>query len=87
MRSRSRWLTRVPDPAGDPLPLGARVLAAGALALPTGIVVDGWVVVDGERVLATGTGEPPERPSWSLPGLVVPGFVDCLLYTSPSPRD
>ena len=76
MRSRSRWLTRVPDPAGDPLPLGARVLAAGALALPTGIVVDGWVVVDGERVLATGTGEPPERPSWSLPGLVVPGFVD-----------
>ncbi len=59
-----------------PLPLGARVLAAGALALPTGIVVDGWVVVDGERVLGAGTGPPPEPPSWSLPGLVVPGFVD-----------
>jgi N-acetylglucosamine-6-phosphate deacetylase len=61
---------------GEPLPLGARVLSAGALALPTGIVVDGWVVIDGERVLAVGSGPPPERPSWSLPGLVVPGFVD-----------
>jgi N-acetylglucosamine-6-phosphate deacetylase len=60
----------------EPLPLGARVVSAGALALPTGIVVDGWVVVDGERVLAVGTGPPPERPAWSLPGLVVPGFVD-----------
>jgi N-acetylglucosamine-6-phosphate deacetylase len=59
-----------------PLPLGARVLAAGALALPSGIVVDGWVVIDGERVLAAGAGPPPERPSWTLPGLVVPGFVD-----------
>ena len=52
------------------------MLAAGALALPTGMVVDGWVVVDGERVLAVGTGPPPEPPSWSLAGLVVPGFVD-----------
>jgi N-acetylglucosamine-6-phosphate deacetylase len=52
------------------------VLSAGALALPTGIVVDGWVVIDGERVLAVGSGPPPERPAWSLPGLVVPGFVD-----------
>jgi N-acetylglucosamine-6-phosphate deacetylase len=60
----------------SPLPLGARVLTAGALALPTGIVVDGWVVIDGERVLAVGAGPPPEPPSWSLPGLVVPGFVD-----------
>ncbi len=60
----------------QPLPLGARVLSAGALALPTGMVVDGWVVVDGERVLAAGAGAPPEPPTWSLPGLVVPGFVD-----------
>jgi len=60
----------------EPLPLGARVLSAGALALPTGIVVDGWMVIDGERVLAVGTGSPPDPPSWSLPGLVVPGFVD-----------
>ena len=52
------------------------MLSAGALALPTGMVVDGWVVIDGERVLAVGAGPPPERPSWSLPGLVVPGFVD-----------
>ncbi len=59
-----------------PLPLGARVLTAGALALPTGIVVDGWVVIDGERVLAVGAGPPPEPPWWELPGLVVPGFVD-----------
>jgi N-acetylglucosamine-6-phosphate deacetylase len=40
------------------------------------MVVDGWVVIDGERVLGVGVGPPPERPSWSLPGLVVPGFVD-----------
>jgi len=63
----------VPD---QPLPLGARVLAAGALALPSGIVVDGWVVIDGKRVLTAGSGTPPERPSWSVAGLVVPGFVD-----------
>jgi N-acetylglucosamine-6-phosphate deacetylase len=60
----------------EPLPLGARVVSAGALALPTGIVVDGWVAVDGERVLAVGRGTPPEQPAWSLAGLVVPGFVD-----------
>ena len=52
------------------------MLSAGALALPTGIVVDGWVVIDGERLLAVGSGPPPERPSWSVEGLVVPGFVD-----------
>lgn len=63
-----------------PLPLGARVLSAGALALPTGIVVDGWLVVDGERVLATGSGPPPEPPSWTVPGLVAPGFVDAHVH-------
>jgi len=52
------------------------VLTAGAVALPTGMVVDGWVVIDGERVLAVGVGTPPAPPSWELPGLVVPGFVD-----------
>ena len=66
----------MPEQLTLPLPLGARVLSAGALALPTGITVDGWVVIDGERVLAVGAGPPPEPPSWSLPGLVVPGFVD-----------
>jgi N-acetylglucosamine-6-phosphate deacetylase len=65
-----------PVVAEHPLPLGARVLSAGALALPGGIVVDGWLVVDGERVLAAGSGPPPERPSWTVEGLVVPGFVD-----------
>ncbi len=58
------------------LPLGARVLTAGALVLPGGIVVDGWVVVDGEKVHAVGSGPPPEGPTWRLPGLVAPGFVD-----------
>jgi N-acetylglucosamine-6-phosphate deacetylase len=52
------------------------VLSTGALVLPTGIVVDGWVVIDGEKVLDVGSGPPPERPTWSVPGLVAPGFVD-----------
>ena len=59
----------------QPLPLGARVLTAEALSLPTGMVVDGWVVVDVERVLAVGAGPPPAAPSDRL-GLVTPGFVD-----------
>lgn len=60
----------------EALPLGARVLSTGALALPTGVYVDAWVVVDGERVLAVGDGTPPEPPAWRVEGLVVPGFVD-----------
>ena len=59
----------------DDLPPDAWVLAAEALALPTGMVVDGWVAVDGERVLAAGAGPPPAPPSERL-GLVAPGFVD-----------
>jgi N-acetylglucosamine-6-phosphate deacetylase len=43
-------------------------------------VVDGWAVIDGERVLAVGSGSPPEPPAWSLPGLVVPGFVDAHVH-------
>jgi N-acetylglucosamine-6-phosphate deacetylase len=64
-----------PTPSQLEVPLGARVLAAGALALPTGMVVDGWVVVDGERVLGVGAGPPPAPPAERL-GLVAPGFVD-----------
>ena len=64
-----------PTPSQLEVPFGARVLAAGALALPTGMVVDGWVVIDGERVLAVGAGPPPAPPVERL-GLVAPGFVD-----------
>lgn len=64
----------------EPLPLGARVLTAGAVALPDGIVVEGWLAIDGERIIAVGSGAPPDRPSWSLPGLVVPGFVDAHVH-------
>jgi N-acetylglucosamine-6-phosphate deacetylase len=39
------------------------------------MVVDGWVVVDGERVLGVGAGPPPAPPAERL-GLVAPGFVD-----------
>jgi N-acetylglucosamine-6-phosphate deacetylase len=58
------------------LPLGAWVLAAGAVATPAGIVPDAWVVVDRDRVLEVGDGPPPERPAWTTDGLVAPGFVD-----------
>src|SRR4051794_5690188 len=60
----------------DELPLGAWVLAAGGLATPDELLADAWVVVDGERVLDVGTGEPPGPPRVQLPGLAAPGFVD-----------
>ena len=58
------------------LPLGAWVLAAGAVATPSGVQPYAWVVVDGERILDVGTGRPPEPPRVEVAGLVAPGFVD-----------
>ena len=58
------------------LPLGAWVLAAGAVATPAEMLVDGWVALDGERVVAVGAGPPPLPPREEVAGLVMPGLVD-----------
>lgn len=36
----------------------------------------GWVEVSGERIVATGTGEPPRVPDLVVDGILVPGYVD-----------
>jgi len=51
------------------------VIAARRLLLPDGLVEDGWAQVGDGRVVAVGTGRPPEPPS-DLFDLVSPGFVD-----------
>src|SRR5690349_10931268 len=65
----------------------SKVLAGARVVLPTGIVHDGRVIVDGARI--TGAGAPETRPAGVLGGApadtpvtdlsghwVVPGFVD-----------
>ncbi|OLT38700.1 N-acetylglucosamine-6-phosphate deacetylase [Saccharomonospora sp. CUA-673] len=53
------------------------VLSGGRVALPSGVVDDGWVAVAGETIVAAGTATPPAGPRVDLGGqLVVPGFVD-----------
>lgn len=53
------------------------VLTGGRLALPEGLVEDGWLAVSGRRISGIGTGSPPPGEAIALDGaLVVPGFVD-----------
>jgi N-acetylglucosamine-6-phosphate deacetylase len=53
------------------------VLTGARLALPTGLVDDGWLAVSGERISGIGTGVPPHGELVELNGaLVVPGFID-----------
>lgn len=53
------------------------VLAGARIALPSGVVDDGWIAVSGDTIVATGTSAPPAGPRVELDGdLVVPGFVD-----------
>ncbi|WP_425458408.1 N-acetylglucosamine-6-phosphate deacetylase [Amycolatopsis rhizosphaerae] len=53
------------------------VLTGGKLALPEGVVNDGWLTVSGGLVSGIGTGSPPPGPRLALNGeLVVPGFID-----------
>jgi len=49
----------------------ARVLLGDATDLTAG-----WVQVSGDRVVATGVGEPPAPPDQVVDGILVPGFVD-----------
>jgi N-acetylglucosamine-6-phosphate deacetylase len=53
------------------------VLTGGRLALPEGLVDDGWLAVAGGRISGIGTGTPPPGEQVELGGaLVVPGFID-----------
>jgi N-acetylglucosamine-6-phosphate deacetylase len=50
-------------------------LIAGRLARG-GELLDGWVEVDGERIVALGTGTPPRQPTEYEDGIIAPGLVD-----------
>lgn len=53
------------------------VLTGGRLALPEGLVDDGWLAVGDGRITGIGTGTPPPGARVELAGaLVVPGFID-----------
>ncbi|MEQ3553706.1 amidohydrolase family protein [Pseudonocardia nematodicida] len=62
-------------PAGGEL-MDGELIGAGVLVAGRGAPVEpGWVLLDGGRVTATGTGAPPRTPDrWAE--VVVPGFVD-----------
>ena len=51
------------------------LLLAGRIAR-RGALEDGWVEVEGERVLAAGTGAPPRPPDERHDGIVAPGLCD-----------
>ncbi|TNC26199.1 N-acetylglucosamine-6-phosphate deacetylase [Amycolatopsis alkalitolerans] len=53
------------------------MLTGGRLALPEGLVDDGWLAVADGRISGIGTGTPPPGDHLELAGgLVVPGFID-----------
>ncbi|ANY10362.1 N-acetylglucosamine-6-phosphate deacetylase [Pseudonocardia sp. HH130630-07] len=51
------------------------MVAAGTLVTGDAPPGPGWVAVDGDRVVATGSGAPPREPERTA-AVVVPGFVD-----------
>nr|WP_208405959.1 N-acetylglucosamine-6-phosphate deacetylase [Amycolatopsis granulosa] len=58
-------------------PVTGFVLTGGRLALPEGLVDDGWLVVTGGTIAGIGTGTPPPGERVDVGGAyVVPGFVD-----------
>ena len=53
------------------------ILAAGTLVTGETVLTDGWLVIDGGRVSAVGSGAPPRPADVDLGDqIVVPGFVD-----------
>lgn len=53
------------------------VLAGAAIVTPTGILPDGWVELDGPRIVGVGTGAPPRAADVNLGGgFLSPGFID-----------
>ncbi len=58
-------------------PVTGFVLTGGRLALPEGVVDDGWLAVSGGAIAGIGTGTPPPGDRVDVAGCyVVPGFVD-----------
>ncbi|GAA3802853.1 N-acetylglucosamine-6-phosphate deacetylase [Amycolatopsis tucumanensis] len=58
-------------------PVTGFVLTGGRLALPEGLVDDGWLAVSGGAIAGIGTGTPPPGDQVDVGGCyVVPGFVD-----------
>ena len=54
-----------------------QILAGAALVTPTGILPDGWLEIDGERIAALGTGAPPRPADVRFDGgWLSPGFID-----------
>ncbi len=63
------------DPvAADSVPAGPFTVAADHVVTPDGVLVRGWLTVDGGRIAAVGEGEPPAPPArrarWALPGFI-----------------
>jgi N-acetylglucosamine-6-phosphate deacetylase len=53
------------------------LLAGAALVTPDGILPEGWLEVDGERIVALGAGAPPRPADVTLDGgTLSPGFID-----------
>ena len=53
------------------------VIGGGPVVTTHGLVESGWVIVDGDRIVATGVGDPGQPLDLDLRGrTVVPGFVD-----------
>lgn len=50
-------------------------IVAGRLALH-GELADGWIELEGERVAACATGQPPRPPDLRHDGIIAPGFCD-----------
>ncbi len=54
-----------------------QILAGAALVTPTEIIPEGWVEIDGARIVALGSGAPPRPADVELGGgYLSPGFID-----------
>lgn len=54
-----------------------QILAGAALVTPSEILPDGWIELDGERIVALGAGAPPRPADVTFDGgFLSPGFVD-----------
>ncbi|MDP4014417.1 MAG: N-acetylglucosamine-6-phosphate deacetylase [Candidatus Nanopelagicales bacterium] len=56
--------------------MSARCFAAERVVLPDGLDEPGWVLVQGSRIADAGRGSAPAPVDESIPGLLLPGFVD-----------